>query len=82
MRAVKFDNWMTAKKAGLLQGEEISSNEWVQNADRFRLPKMLGLQVGLATLLQQLVSLKPSCCRQQDRASQRVEPGYADIVIA
>ena len=45
MRAVKFDSWMTAKKAGLLQGAEISSNEWVANADKFRLPKMLGLQV-------------------------------------
>ena len=45
MRAVKFDNWMTAKKAGELQGAEISSNEWTQAADRFRLPKMLGLQV-------------------------------------
>ncbi|KAK9841148.1 hypothetical protein WJX74_000759 [Apatococcus lobatus] len=44
MRAVKFDSWMTAKKAGLLQGAEISSNEWVANADKFRLPKMLGLQ--------------------------------------
>ena len=45
MRAVKFDKWMTAKKAGMLQGAEISTNEWTLAADRFRLPKMLGLQV-------------------------------------
>ena len=51
MRAVKFDSWMTAKKARLLQGAEISSNEWVANADKFRLPKMLGLQVCQSGLL-------------------------------
>ncbi|DBA99576.1 TPA: hypothetical protein ACH3X3_012154 [Trebouxia sp. C0006] len=43
-KAVKFDQWQTARDAGQTGEQVVSSNDWAVNADVYRLPKMLSLQ--------------------------------------
>ncbi|DBB06321.1 TPA: hypothetical protein ACH3X1_011892 [Trebouxia sp. C0004] len=43
-KAVKFDQWQTARDAGQTGEQVVSSNDWAVNSDVYRLPKMLSLQ--------------------------------------
>lgn len=43
-KAVKFDEWQTARDSGQMNEHILSSNDWAANPDIYRLPKMLSLQ--------------------------------------
>ena len=43
-KAVKFDQWQTARDNGQINDGLLSTNDWAANPDVYRLPKMLSLQ--------------------------------------